>query len=119
MAARYKHEEGNVRNIVDVFCRQEGNVRNKVFVFCRQVFEGMQYVHSKNIVHRDLKPENILLDDQLNVKITDFGFAKCLRPGEKLFGESFNLILHFFLQFCIANQNILSFAFENFYNSMK
>ncbi|KAJ2942942.1 hypothetical protein O0L34_g15132 [Tuta absoluta] len=51
----------------------------------RQVLEGVRYVHSKSIVHRDLKPENILLDDQLNVKITDFGFAKVLKEGEKLF----------------------------------
>ncbi|XP_022122597.1 phosphorylase b kinase gamma catalytic chain, skeletal muscle/heart isoform isoform X1 [Pieris rapae] len=51
----------------------------------RQVLEGVRYIHSKNIVHRDLKPENILLDDQLNVKITDFGFAKVLKNGEKLF----------------------------------
>ncbi|XP_059052241.1 phosphorylase b kinase gamma catalytic chain, skeletal muscle/heart isoform [Achroia grisella] len=51
----------------------------------RQVLEGVRYVHSKTIVHRDLKPENILLDDQLNVKITDFGFAKVLKEGEKLF----------------------------------
>ncbi|XP_063541192.1 phosphorylase b kinase gamma catalytic chain, liver/testis isoform isoform X3 [Cydia strobilella] len=51
----------------------------------RQVLEGVRYIHSKNIVHRDLKPENILLDDQLNVKITDFGFAKVLKEGDKLF----------------------------------
>ncbi|CAG4934185.1 unnamed protein product [Colias eurytheme] len=51
----------------------------------RQVLEGVRHVHSKRIVHRDLKPENILLDDQLNVKITDFGFAKLLTDGEKLF----------------------------------
>uniref|UniRef100_A0A0P5JX96 phosphorylase kinase n=1 Tax=Daphnia magna TaxID=35525 RepID=A0A0P5JX96_9CRUS len=51
----------------------------------KQLFEALQHVHRMNIVHRDLKPENILLDDNLNVKLTDFGFARILQPGEKLF----------------------------------
>ncbi|CAG9861834.1 unnamed protein product [Phyllotreta striolata] len=50
----------------------------------KQILEGVQHVHSMRIVHRDLKPENILLDDNLNVKITDFGFAKVLENGETL-----------------------------------
>ncbi|XP_030754974.1 phosphorylase b kinase gamma catalytic chain, skeletal muscle/heart isoform [Sitophilus oryzae] len=50
----------------------------------KQVFEGVQHIHSRGVVHRDLKPENILLDDNLNVKITDFGFAKKLEKGDLL-----------------------------------
>lgn len=53
----------------------------------RQILEGVQHVRSRGVVHRDLKPENILLDDNLNVKITDFGFAKVLSQDEQLHGK--------------------------------
>ena len=62
-------------------------VENDFILIFRQIFEGVDYIHSRNIVHRDLKPENILLDDNLNIKITDFGFARVLKEGEKLFGK--------------------------------
>lgn len=50
----------------------------------KQILEGVAHIHSRGVVHRDLKPENILLDDNLNVKITDFGFARKIAPGEML-----------------------------------
>jgi BR serine/threonine kinase len=44
--------------------------------FFRQIIYGLDYLHAHNICHRDLKPENILLDENDNIKITDFGFAR-------------------------------------------
>lgn len=44
-----------------------------------QLLSGVEYLHEKGIAHRDLKPENLLLDEQDNVKISDFGMATMFR----------------------------------------
>ena len=36
---------------------------------------ALDYAYRQGIVHRDIKPANILVDEQDNVKITDFGLA--------------------------------------------
>lgn len=41
-----------------------------------QLTDAIQYCHSLGIIHRDLKLENILIDENDNVKICDFGFAR-------------------------------------------
>lgn len=43
----------------------------------RQIAEGLAAAHDRNIIHRDVKPANILLTPAGQVKITDFGLAKC------------------------------------------
>lgn len=43
------------------------------FVF--QTSQAIKHLHAQNIIHRDIKPENILLDEFLNVKLADFGWA--------------------------------------------
>jgi len=46
--------------------------------FGAQILDAIEYMHSRGVIHRDLKPENVLLDDQMHVKITDFGTARLL-----------------------------------------
>ncbi|KAF6742784.1 kinase-like domain-containing protein [Ephemerocybe angulata] len=52
--------------------------------FFQQIIHGIEYSHRLKIVHRDLKPENVLLDDDLNVKIADFGLSNEISDGDFL-----------------------------------
>ncbi|KAM5475702.1 serine/threonine protein kinase [Microsporum audouinii] len=54
-----------------------------------QILDTIGYMHRRGVIHRDLKPENVLLDNQMHVKITDFGTAKILSmPSPKEGGNS-------------------------------
>lgn len=41
----------------------------------RQLVSGMRYLHKLHVCHRDLKLTNILIDDDVNLKLIDFGFS--------------------------------------------
>lgn len=46
-----------------------------------QLVTAVKYCHDMNIVHRDLKCENVLLDQDLNIKLSDFGFGRRMIPS--------------------------------------
>ncbi|CAI5447570.1 unnamed protein product [Caenorhabditis angaria] len=45
--------------------------------FCIDTARGMTYLASKMVIHRDVAARNLLLGDNMEVKISDFGLAKC------------------------------------------
>ncbi|CDJ60900.1 CAM kinase, SNF1 family, putative, partial [Eimeria maxima] len=52
--------------------------------FFQQIVSAVEHCHEHLICHRDLKPENVLLDENLNVKVGDFGLSNFMRDGEFL-----------------------------------
>lgn len=49
-----------------------------------QILCGIRHAHSHSIMHRDLKPQNVLVAKASGqVKITDFGLARCFLPNEE------------------------------------
>ena len=47
-----------------------------------QLTDGMAHAHDSYIIHRDLKPQNIMIEDDGQVKITDFGIAMALNSTQ-------------------------------------
>ncbi|KAK9723664.1 hypothetical protein RND81_05G016500 [Saponaria officinalis] len=43
--------------------------------YFQQLISAVGYCHSRGVFHRDLKPENLLLDENWDLKITDFGLS--------------------------------------------
>ncbi|XP_078181265.1 CBL-interacting protein kinase 11-like [Carex rostrata] len=52
--------------------RLKEEVARKYF---HQLILAVDYCHSRGVFHRDLKPENLLLDENENLKVSDFGLS--------------------------------------------
>lgn len=65
------------------FIRKHGALpENRTRFWFYQMADAVRYLHRQDIAHRDLKCENILISANMNVKLSDFGFARtCTDPS--------------------------------------
>ena len=49
----------------------------------KQLLEALKAMHSLGVYHRDIKPGNILVNQDCQLRITDFGFARHLSAGNE------------------------------------
>lgn len=50
--------------------------------YLRQILSAIQFAQDLKVIHRDIRPSNILIDEDDNVKITDFGTSTILNDRQ-------------------------------------
>uniref|UniRef100_A0A8C5L8W8 Serine/threonine-protein kinase PLK n=1 Tax=Jaculus jaculus TaxID=51337 RepID=A0A8C5L8W8_JACJA len=72
------------RSLLELHKRRKALTDPEARYYLRQIVQGCQYLHQNRVIHRDLKLGNLFLNEDLEVKIGDFGLATKLEyDGER------------------------------------
>uniref|UniRef100_A0A8C6K7F7 Serine/threonine-protein kinase PLK n=1 Tax=Nothobranchius furzeri TaxID=105023 RepID=A0A8C6K7F7_NOTFU len=63
------------RSLLELHKRRKAVTEPEARYYMAQLLKGVQYLHNNKVIHRDLKLGNIFLNDDMDVKIGDFGLA--------------------------------------------
>lgn len=73
-----------MQSLVDILKTRQTLTEPEVRFYMSQLIAGCQFIHGNHVLHRDLKLGNMLIDEEMHVKIADFGLATRIEyRGEK------------------------------------
>ena len=73
---------GDMSDLIDI--RRELKIpfkEEELWDIFYQCINSLCYIHEKGVIHRDIKPLNIFIDDNMKIKIGDFGIS-ALNPSQ-------------------------------------
>ncbi|XP_039631808.1 serine/threonine-protein kinase PLK1 [Polypterus senegalus] len=72
------------RSLLELHKRRKAVTLPEARYYMKQTILGCQYLHNNRVIHRDLKLGNLFLNDEMEVKVGDFGLAtKIEYDGER------------------------------------
>ena len=70
---------GNMEEYVNAHKKMKRNFQEEeLWNFFLQCMWSLAYIHSKGLIHRDIKLDNLLLDNNMKIKLGDFGVCGLL-----------------------------------------
>ncbi|GAA5940026.1 CDC5/polo family serine/threonine-protein kinase [Sporobolomyces koalae] len=86
-------DEGNVYmqlelcaqgSLLDLLRRRRRYSEPEARYYLTQLVGACDYMHNNSVIHRDLKLGNLMLDDNMDLRVGDFGLAALVKfPGER------------------------------------
>jgi serine/threonine protein kinase len=64
-----------MQTLNDLLKRKRKLSESEIKYYLLQVLNALEYLHQRKIIHRDLKLGNLFLNENMQVKMGDFGLA--------------------------------------------